>query len=133
MSLSSLHFDIFLVLHHGNISGKLLPEGALPAPIVKEKMDIPMTGSFVHLHLGISAAGLPANLESHYSVINNWDPIDAPQNHVIISIASVLDPSLAPEGCHVIHAYAAANEPYDEWESKAPKNREEYIKYKKER
>lgn len=97
-----------------------------------------MTGSFVHLHLGIDATGLPADLESHciliipflsffsglhsmqnsYSflliivdtVINKWDPIDAEQNHVIISIPSVLDPALAPPNCHVIHAYAAANE-----------------------
>ena len=69
-----------------------------------------MTGSFVHLHIGIDATGLPDDLETHYSVINNWDPIDAPQNHVIISIPSTLDPSLAPPGCHVIHAYAAANE-----------------------
>jgi phytoene dehydrogenase-like protein len=59
---------------------------------------------------GINAAGLPPDLESHYSVINSWDKIDTPQNHVIISIPSVLDPNLAPEGCHVIHAYAAANE-----------------------
>eukprot|EP01042_Synura_sphagnicola_P004171 gene4171-5267_t len=62
------------------------------------------------LGAGINASGLPADLESHYTVINTWDPIDAPQNHVIISIPSTLDPSLAPPGCHVIHAYAAANE-----------------------
>lgn len=82
------------------------------AAIKKEKLETPMTGSFVHLHIGINATGLPADLESHYSVINQWDDIEAPQNHVIISIPSVLDPSMAPEGCHVVHAYAAANEPW---------------------
>jgi hypothetical protein len=50
-------------------------------------MSTPMTGSFVHLHIGIDATGLPADLESHYTVINQWDPIDAPQNHVIIRCA----------------------------------------------
>ena len=89
---------------------KLLPPGTLTPEFEQEKMETPMTGSFMHLHVGIDATGLPSNLESHYSVISNWDPIDAPQNHVIISIPSVLDPSLAPPGCHVIHAYAAANE-----------------------
>jgi phytoene dehydrogenase-like protein len=79
----------------------------------EEKLATPMTNSFVHLHIGINASGLPPDLESHYSVINTWDDIEAPQNHVIISIPSVLDPGLAPDGCHVIHAYAAANEPYD--------------------
>ena len=71
-----------------------------------------MQNFYTFYTLGIDATGLPKDLESHYTVINKWDPIDAPQNHVIISIPSVLDPSLAPPGCHVIHAYAAANEVY---------------------
>lgn len=109
---------------------QLLPEGSITTEERKEKMDTPMTNSFVHLYLGIKADGLPKDLESHYSVINKWSPIDAPQNHVIISIPSVLDPSLAPEGCHVIHAYAAANEPYDLWEKSDLK---EYENLKTER
>ena len=28
---------------------------------------------------------------------------------------SLIDPSLAPEGCHVIHAYVPATEPYAPW------------------
>lgn len=97
---------------------KLIPTTctAISAEDRKNKMDTPRTGSFVHLHVGIDATGLPPDLESHYTVINKWDPIDAPQNHVIISIPSVLDPSLAPPGCHVIHAYAAANEVRDRHE-----------------
>jgi phytoene dehydrogenase-like protein len=89
---------------------KLLTKGTLSVDEEQLKMNTPRTGSFVHLHIGIDAMGLPDDLESHYSVINSWDQIDAPQNHVIISIPSVLDPSLAPPNCHVIHAYAAANE-----------------------
>ncbi len=117
---------------------RLLPENTLPKEEYEKKDDTPMTGSFVHLHLGIDATGLPDDLESHYSVINQWDDIDAPQNHVIISIPSVLDPSLAPPNCHVIHAYAAANEPYDLYDfknnkSNAPKSKEEYDSFKKER
>jgi len=104
--------------------------------INKEKavknLDTPRTGSFVHLHIGIDATGLPADLESHYSVINNWEPIDAPQNHVIISIPSTLDPTMAPPNCHVIHAYAAANEPFELYEGLSPSS-EEYKKLKEER
>jgi hypothetical protein len=29
---------------------------------------------------------------------------------------SVLDPSLAPPGCHAVHAYTAGSEPYALWE-----------------
>jgi len=33
-----------------------------------------------------------------------------------VSIPSLLDPSLAPPGKHVIHAYTPGNEPYDLWQ-----------------
>ena len=35
---------------------------------------------------------------------------------MLVSIPSVLDPSLAPPGKHVIHAYTPGSEPYDIWE-----------------
>ena len=101
---------------------------------ISKQMSTPMTGSFMHLHIGINASGLPKDLESHYTVINQWEKIDAPQNHVIISIPSVLDPSLAPVGCHVIHAYAAANEPYEPWENLSrSSDRERYEIFKADR
>ena len=119
-------------------------DSVLPAAVAATKMATPRTGSFVHLHLGIDATGLPANLESHYSVINRWSPIDGEQNHVIISIPSTLDPALAPPGCHVVHAYAAANEPFElycddedgDFSSKTNgrfANRQEYEEFKRQR
>ena len=108
-------------------------DAVFSAEAAAKKMAIPRTGSFVHLHLGIDATGLPENLESHYTVINRWQPIDSEQNHVIISIPSTLDPSLAPPGHHVIHAYAAANEPYENYESGKFASRAEYQRYKSER
>lgn len=50
-------------------------------------------------------------------MVNDWTPgVDAPQNVVLISIPSVLDPSLAPPGKHVLHAYTPGTEPYALWE-----------------
>merc|ERR1711871_685921 len=40
---------------------------------------------------------------------------DAPRNVVNISIPTAVEPGLAPPGKHVVHAYYAANEPYDDW------------------
>lgn len=101
---------------------------------INKAMETPRTGSFVHLHLGIDATDLPKDLESHYTVINQWSPIDAEQNHVIISIPSTLDPSLAPPNCHVIHAYAAANEPFELYDPSNEKiSRQEYEKLKEQR
>ena len=41
------------------------------------------------------------------------------RTQVLVSVASLLDPSLAPEGGHVIHAYTPATEPYATWEQHA--------------
>jgi phytoene dehydrogenase-like protein len=55
-------------------------------------------------------------LEIHHIMVNSWDRgVDAEQNVVLVSIPSVLDPSLAPEGKHTLHAYLPATEPYDLW------------------
>ena len=51
---------------------------------------------------------------------------------VLVSIASVLDPTLAPEGKHVIHAYTPGNEPYGPWEG-LQRGSPEYKALKEER
>jgi phytoene dehydrogenase-like protein len=62
-----------------------------------------MSGSFMHLHLGIPKDGLPDELECHHSVLDFRKGITDEQNMVIISIPTVFDPSLAPEGYHIVH------------------------------
>lgn len=89
-------------------------EGTRNTAALKEQLGAtPQTESFMHLHLGVDATGLPP-LDIHYTVINDWEVgINAPGNMIVISIPTVLDPSMAPAGSHVIHAYTAGNEPYD--------------------
>jgi phytoene dehydrogenase-like protein len=94
---------------------RLLPEGALPGDYLEKASATPQCDSFVHLHVGIDAAGLGDDLSIHYSVVNHWD-VTAPQNVCAISIPSVIDPSLAPPGRHGIHAYTTGNEPWSLWE-----------------
>ena len=86
------------------------------AAIQSQAKEMEMTGSFMHLHLGIPKDGLPEDLDCHHSVLNFDEPITAEQNMVIISIPTVFDPDLAPEGYHVVHAYTAACDNYDDWE-----------------
>jgi len=93
-----------------------------------------MTPSFMHLHLGIRAdPPLPEGVGIHYSVLlDSFEDIEADRNMVIISIPTLLDPALAPENCHVVHAYYAANEPYDDWEGLS-RSSDEYKQLKAER
>jgi phytoene dehydrogenase-like protein len=70
----------------------------------------------MHLHLGIDATGIRSDLACHYIVVNDWSlGVAAPQNVVVVSIPSVLDPTLAPLGKHAIHVYTPGNEPYELW------------------
>ena len=111
----------------------LLPEGALPKSFIAERAATPECESFMHLHLGIDATDLPPNLQCHYIIVNDWAKgVTAPQNVVVVSIPSVLDPSLAPSGKHVIHVYTPGNEPHHLW---AGMNRrsEEYQQQKQAR
>jgi phytoene dehydrogenase-like protein len=110
---------------------KLVPDGALPDDYLRECSDAPQCESILHLHLGIDATGLPADLPIHHVVLRSWD-VTAPRNMVNISIPSTLDPGLAPAGHHVVHAYGAGNEPYADWEGLHHKS-DDYKALKEER
>ncbi|WP_413201126.1 phytoene desaturase family protein [Nostoc piscinale] len=112
---------------------KLVPPEALPDKFCRQRQSTPECDSFMHLHLGIDAQGLPANLACHHIIVNDWDKgITAPQNLVLVSIPSVIDPSLAPPGKHVIHVYTPGNEPYSLWEGMDRKS-SEYEQQKRSR
>ncbi|MCC5627595.1 NAD(P)/FAD-dependent oxidoreductase [Nostoc sphaeroides CHAB 2801] len=112
---------------------KLLPEKAIPKNYRAKRQATPECDSFMHLHLGVDAQGLQPNLRCHYIVVNDWElGITAPQNVVVISIPSVLDPSLAPPGKHVIHVYTPGNEPYSIWQGMDRRN-QEYAEKKRSR
>jgi carotene isomerase len=112
---------------------KLLPEDALPKQFRIKRQTTPECDSFMHLHLGIDAAGLRSDLACHYIVVNDWETgVTAPQNVVLVSIPSLLDPSLAPPGKHVIHVYTPGNEPYGLWQG-MDRRSEAYARQKQER
>jgi phytoene dehydrogenase-like protein len=86
----------------------------LPAADRQVALDTPAVESFMHLHLGIRAAGLE-NLTGHHVVVHDsLLDITTPGNTCMISIPSVWDETLAPDGHHVVHAYTL--EPYTGWE-----------------
>ncbi|MBD2257630.1 NAD(P)/FAD-dependent oxidoreductase [Pseudanabaena sp. FACHB-2040] len=112
---------------------KLLPQDAVPKSFVEQRQSTPECESFMHLHLGIDGNGLPADLACHYIVVNDWTPgVTAPQNVVLISIPSVLDPTLAPAGKHAIHVYTPGSEPYDLWQG-CDRNSPTYAQLKEQR
>ncbi len=104
----------------------LLSVKDLPNNYRQEALQTPAVESFMHLHLGIKAEGLEGLTGHHVVVHDSNKDITEPGNTCMISIPSVWDKSVAPEGYYGIHAYTL--EPYQGWE----KN-EEYQRKKKER
>lgn len=102
------------------------------------KDGIPNLKSFIHIHAGIDATGLPpvpsADFPAQWAVVRDWEAeegVESPRNIVLCSMPSLIDPTLAPEGKHVLHAYVPATEPY-EWWAGMDRNSEEYKKKKDE-
>ncbi|KAI3918353.1 hypothetical protein MKX01_041673 [Papaver californicum] len=95
----------------------LLPKEAIPKSYRERIEKTEQCESFMHLHLGFDAEGIPEDLGIHHIVVNDWDRgVDADQNVVLISVPSVLSKDLAPPGKHVLHAYTPGTEPFDLWE-----------------
>jgi len=120
-------------------TGRLIAESDAPqlfAEIRSRAAAVGRCDSFLHLHVGINATGLPTEpseaFPAQWAVVDSWDAgVDAPRNMVLVSVASLLDASLAPEGCHVVHAYTPATEPY-EWWAQLERNSAEYKRKKEE-
>ncbi len=88
--------------------------------------------SFLHIHLGFDASNLE-NIPIHTIWVDNWEKgVTAERNIAVFSIPSVLDPSMAPKGKHVLHGYTPANEPWEIWKDLKP-NSKKYNDLKEER
>ncbi len=109
----------------------LLPEGAA-LQWRHQRAATPACRSFLHLHLGFDASGLE-DLPIHTVWVGDWERgIDAERNALVFSIPSVLDPTMAPEGHHVLHGYSPANEPWEPW-GDLVRGSDSYVAFKRQR
>lgn len=74
--------------------------------------------SFVSLHLGVKAARIPPDFDCHHIILEDWKSIADSGGTVFVSIPTLLDPSLAPEGHHIIHTFTPSW--MTEWEGLPP-------------
>lgn len=120
------------------ITKGLVPRGS--APDLETYLDTAWSKftslkSFIHLHIGFKADGLPPGhckeFPAQWGVFNDWTDLEAKRNAVLVSCPSMLDTDLAPKGYHCLHAYTPATEPWEEW-AHLDENSEEYKKKKEE-
>ena len=112
----------------------MIPRGVLSPRFVQERVETPPGKSFMHLHVGFRMTRVELQkLEAHYIYLKDWSRgVEAEDNAVLVSIPSVHDESLAPEGYGVLHAYTPATEDYSLWQG-IDRHSQEYKQLKEER
>ena len=67
------------------------------------------SSSFLSLHLGIDASVVPNGFHCHHLLLEDWAEMEAEQGVVFVSMPSLLDPSLAPAGRHILHTFTQSD------------------------
>jgi len=65
------------------------------------------------------------NFNCHHIIVENWDELENERGVIFVSIPTLLDPSLAPECKHIVHAFTPSS--MSEWEGLS---RKEYLQKK---
>jgi len=64
--------------------------------------------SWFQLFLGVDAGVIPVGFNVHNILVDDWKTLDSPGGTIYFSAPSLLDPSLAPSGKHVVHAFVTS-------------------------
>jgi prolycopene isomerase len=84
---------------------KLIPPAQMPSAERKWQRRYQKSPSFLSLHLGVKADVLQAGTECHHILLEDWEHMEAAEGTIFVSIPTLLDPSLAPPGHHIIHTF----------------------------
>ncbi|WP_448562377.1 carotenoid isomerase [Trichothermofontia sp.] len=87
---------------------ELLPTEPMPKSEQKWRQRYQKSPSFLNLHLGIEdpdSRVLPPGTACHHILLEDWQKMEDPEGTIFVSIPTLLDPSLAPPNCHIIHTF----------------------------
>ena len=85
--------------------GKLVPQENIPPREMKWRSNYQKSPSFLSLHLGVEATVFPTGTECHHILLENWEKMETVEGTIFVSIPTLLDPGLAPEGYHIVHTF----------------------------
>ncbi|WP_068817328.1 carotenoid isomerase [Phormidesmis priestleyi] len=97
---------------------KLVPSSEMPNAEKKWQQRYQQSSSFLSLHLGVKSEALPIGTECHHILLENWNAMEAEQGTIFVSIPTLLDPSLAPDGCQIIHTFTPSW--MENWQNLSP-------------
>ena len=97
---------------------KLMPSATIPPKEQRWRQRYQKSPSFLSLHLGVKASVLPPGTECHHILLEDWEDMEAAEGTIFVSIPTLLDSDLAPEGHHIIHTFTPSW--IDKWQGLEP-------------
>ncbi|KAI9122143.1 hypothetical protein K1719_006832 [Acacia pycnantha] len=95
--------------------GKLLKGDVIPKEEQNFQKVYVKAPSFLSIHMGVKAEVLPPDTDCHHFVLeSDWARLEEPYGSIFLSIPTVLDSSLAPEGRHILHIFTTSS--IEDWE-----------------
>ncbi|XP_024981972.1 prolycopene isomerase, chloroplastic isoform X2 [Cynara cardunculus var. scolymus] len=95
--------------------GKLLKKQDLPKEEENFQKVYVKAPSFLSIHMGVKAEVLPPDTDCHHFVLeDDWKNLEEPYGSIFLSIPTILDPSLAPEGRHILHIFTTSS--IEDWQ-----------------
>lgn len=103
--------------------GKLLKTDDIPKEEQNFQKLYVKAPSFFSIHMGVKAEVLPPDTDCHHFVLETkWANLEQPYGSIFLSIPTVLDRSLAPEGRHILHIFTTSS--IDDWQGLSRKDYE---------
>nr|UAJ74777.1 prolycopene isomerase [Buddleja davidii] len=103
--------------------GKLLKKEELPEEEKRFQKAYVKAPSFLSIHMGVKADVLPPDTDCHHFVLeDDWKNLEDPYGSIFLSIPTILDKSLAPEGNHILHIFTTSS--IEDWEGLSRKDYE---------
>ncbi|GFR46202.1 hypothetical protein Agub_g7733 [Astrephomene gubernaculifera] len=96
----------------------LIGEDKLPTSEKLFRQRYKKSPSFFSLHMGVRAEVLRGLSDCHHILLEDWGKMEDARGVVFLSLPSLLDPSLAPPGYHVVHAFTP--DWIDNWQDLSP-------------
>ena len=63
---------------------------------------------------------VPDGFHCHHLLLEDWNDLESEQGVIFVSIPTLLDPSLAPEGRHIVHTFTMSD--IQHWDELKPKD-----------
>lgn len=115
-------WDMFMFSSSSSSNTKkknIIDPSVFPSKFIQERSQTPLGKSFMHVHIGFKATREELQLQqlqAHTIYIEDWERgVEAQDNAALLSIPSVHDDTLAPDGYAVLHIYTPATEDYEKW------------------